>query len=280
MALLKWKMLYFSLPHLYISPSKVGRMYSLSLGVKGLRVASVIVLMGSCNFKARLHMRFLMRFRVQNAPWPTLHECLFRQASRGLERKLSHIIWRQPTFQFVLTWRYFVAALRDWKTVRGRLGQVLYAKSHRNRMKNRMCKRAFMLLLAPACQGLHRGAASFSVIVLMGSCNCLLLSPPACAGLHRGAASFRQNSGGEAAVWSLQTASHQDPGRHRRSCGKAGEWPAPACYQRGTPNCIVAVTKKSFLNKRLIKVIPKLHSTNNTSWYFERWLFKGVLRGH
>ena len=42
--------------------------------------------------KARLHMRFLMRFRLQNAPYPTLHECFFREVSRGLERKLSHII--------------------------------------------------------------------------------------------------------------------------------------------------------------------------------------------
>ena len=61
----------------------------------------------------RLHMRFLMRFRVQNAPYPTLHERVFREASRGLERKLSHIISRHPSFQFLLTWRYFVAALRD-----------------------------------------------------------------------------------------------------------------------------------------------------------------------
>ena len=34
--------------------------------------------------KARLDMRFLMRFlmrfRIQNAPYPTLHECLFREA--------------------------------------------------------------------------------------------------------------------------------------------------------------------------------------------------------
>ena len=32
------------------------------------------------SLKARLHMRFLMRFRIQNAPYPTLHECLFREA--------------------------------------------------------------------------------------------------------------------------------------------------------------------------------------------------------
>ena len=67
--------------------------------------------------KARLHMRFLMRFlmrfRVQNAPYPTLHECFFREASCGLERKLSHIVSRHPSFQFLLTWWYFVAALRD-----------------------------------------------------------------------------------------------------------------------------------------------------------------------
>ena len=85
--------------------------------------------------EARLHMRFLMRFlvrfRVQNAPYPTLHDCFFfREASRGLERKLSHIISRHPSFQFLLTWRYFVAELRDYKLVRGRLWQVLFAKSH------------------------------------------------------------------------------------------------------------------------------------------------------
>ena len=72
--------------------------------------------------KARLHMRFLMRFlvrfRVQNAPYPTLHEYFFREASRGLERKLSHIISRHPSFQFLLNWRYSVAELRDYKPVR------------------------------------------------------------------------------------------------------------------------------------------------------------------
>ena len=59
--------------------------------------------------KARLHMRFLirflMRFRVQNAPDPTLHESLFREASCGLERKVSHIILRHPSFEFLPTWR-------------------------------------------------------------------------------------------------------------------------------------------------------------------------------
>ena len=89
--------------------------------------------------KARLHMRFLMRFlmrfRVQNVPDPTLHESLFREASCGLERKVSHIIWRHPSFEFLPTWRYFVAALRDYKPVRGRLGQVLCAKTHQNRTK-------------------------------------------------------------------------------------------------------------------------------------------------
>ena len=76
-------------------------------------------------------MRFLMWIRVQNAPYPTVHECFFREASRGLERKASHFIWRHPFFQFPLTWRYFVAALRDRKSARGRLGQDSYAKSHR-----------------------------------------------------------------------------------------------------------------------------------------------------
>ena len=35
---------------------------------------------------------------------PTLHDCCFREASRGLERKLSNI-WRRPFFEFLLTWR-------------------------------------------------------------------------------------------------------------------------------------------------------------------------------
>ena len=73
-------------------------------------------------------------------PYPA--RIYFREASRGLERKLSHIISRHPSFQFLPTWRYFVAELRDYKPVRSRLWQVLFAKSHRNRMKNRMCKRA------------------------------------------------------------------------------------------------------------------------------------------
>ena len=42
--------------------------------------------------KVRSHVRCLMRFRVQNAPYPTLHECFFLEASRGLEKKLSPII--------------------------------------------------------------------------------------------------------------------------------------------------------------------------------------------
>ena len=50
-------------------------------------------------------MRFLVRLGVQNAPYPTLHEWFFRGASRGLERKLSRLNWRQPSF-FLLTWRY------------------------------------------------------------------------------------------------------------------------------------------------------------------------------
>ena len=71
------------------------------------------------------HVIFDAISRTKRA-WPYPARLLFScEASRGLERKLSHIIWRHPSFQFLLTWRYFVAALRDWKPVRGRLGQVL-----------------------------------------------------------------------------------------------------------------------------------------------------------
>ena len=101
--------------------------------------------------KARLHMRFLMRFlvrfRIQNVPYPTLHEYFFREALRGLERKLSHIISRHPSFQFLLNWRYSVAELRDYKPVRGRLWQILFTKSH----QNRMYKRAFRIISKMYC---------------------------------------------------------------------------------------------------------------------------------
>ena len=44
---------------------------------------------------------------------PTLHECCFREASRGLERNLSNI-WRRPFFPISPNLAvYFVAALRD-----------------------------------------------------------------------------------------------------------------------------------------------------------------------
>ena len=56
---------------------------------------------------SRLHIRFLTRFLLRL----TLH--LFREASPVLERKLSRVIWIHSSFQFLLTWRYFVPALRD-----------------------------------------------------------------------------------------------------------------------------------------------------------------------
>ena len=84
--------------------------------VRGAQIAAwsvfVWVFLKAC-LHMRFLMRFLMRFRVQNAPYPTLHECFFREASCGLEKKLSHIVSRHPSFQFLLTWWYFVAALRD-----------------------------------------------------------------------------------------------------------------------------------------------------------------------
>ena len=58
---------------------------------------------------------------------------LFREASRGLEWKLSHISWGHSSFQFTLSWRGFVAVLHDEILVRCRLGQVLYAHQIRNR---------------------------------------------------------------------------------------------------------------------------------------------------
>ena len=74
------------------------------------------------HLKSRSYMRFLMLFRVENAPYPTLHECFFREASRGLERKLIHIIWRHPAFQFLLTWRYVFRSVTRLKTRAGKAG--------------------------------------------------------------------------------------------------------------------------------------------------------------
>ena len=77
---------------------------------------------------------------MQNAPYPTLHESFFREASRGLERKFSH--WRHPSFHLLLTLGEFCRSVTRRRT-RDRLGQVLYGKLHsQNRIKNRMCWRA------------------------------------------------------------------------------------------------------------------------------------------
>ena len=63
----------------------------------------------------RLSMRFLLRFRVQNAPWPNLHEHFF--AKHCLDWKEHYYIfsWGLSSVQFTLTWRGFVAVLHDDK---------------------------------------------------------------------------------------------------------------------------------------------------------------------
>ena len=81
----------------------------------------------TCNFWCDFWCDFAYKTRLD----PTLHECLFREVSCGLERTVSHIIWRHPSFEILPTWPYFVAALRGYKPVRGRLGQILCAKSHK-----------------------------------------------------------------------------------------------------------------------------------------------------
>ena len=80
-----------------------------------------------------------MRFRVQNAPYPTLHECFF--AKHRVDWKESyHIMYlKTPFFPISANLEVFCRSVTRQKPVLGRLGQVLYAKSHRNRMKSRMC---------------------------------------------------------------------------------------------------------------------------------------------
>ena len=65
--------------------------------------------------KARLHMRFLMRFRVPNALYPTLHECFFREASRGLGRKLWHYL-KTPFFPIPANLTVFRRSVTRLKT--------------------------------------------------------------------------------------------------------------------------------------------------------------------
>ena len=77
-----------------------------------------------------------MQFHVQNMPYPTLHECFFREASRGSERKLSHIIWRHSSFQFLLTWWWQYATKNPCGVGWGRF---CMPQSH----QNHMCKWAF-----------------------------------------------------------------------------------------------------------------------------------------
>ena len=94
-------------------------------------------------YKARLHMRFLL-MRFMRLALPPADGS--REASRR-ERKLSLIIWRHSSSQFMRTWRYFVSYFHCEKPVRGRMGQVLRA----NRVKNRMWKlQAFMTLTTRA----------------------------------------------------------------------------------------------------------------------------------
>ena len=73
--------------------------------VFSILVAVLVVLR---SLKARLHMRF----RVQNSRYPTLHECCCREASRGLERTLSHIIWRHLSFHNVAVFCRSAARLK------------------------------------------------------------------------------------------------------------------------------------------------------------------------
>ena len=58
-----------------------------------------------CSYKVPFtHAIFNAISRTKCAlPYPA--RMLFSEASRGLERKLPHIIWRQLSFQFLLTWR-------------------------------------------------------------------------------------------------------------------------------------------------------------------------------
>ena len=71
---------------------------------------------------------FFSAIRVQNAHGPTRHGFFFAK-HHVIWKK---IVWKQSSFEFALTLRSFVAALRDEALTRGRPGEVLYVKSHQN----------------------------------------------------------------------------------------------------------------------------------------------------
>ena len=48
--------------------------------------------------KARLHARLLMRFRVQIAPFPTLHECFFSRSIAWIGKKVITYYLKTPFF--------------------------------------------------------------------------------------------------------------------------------------------------------------------------------------
>ena len=73
----------------------------------------------SDRFKVRLHMWFLMRFRIQNAPYPTLHECFFHEASCGLERKSITYYLKTPLFPVSANLVVFCRSVTRLKTHAG-----------------------------------------------------------------------------------------------------------------------------------------------------------------
>ena len=83
------------------------------------------VIPNASSCRTRLHMRICFGTSRTKRALPYPARMLFREASRWLERKCSHICWWQSSIQFMVTWRGFVAVLHDETPVRGRARQVL-----------------------------------------------------------------------------------------------------------------------------------------------------------
>ena len=66
-------------------------------------------------------------------------------------KKVITYYLKTPFFQISANLPVFCRSVTRPKTRAGRLGQVLYAKSHRNRMKNCMCKGAFFFCRPKIC---------------------------------------------------------------------------------------------------------------------------------
>ena len=72
--------------------------------------------------KALLHMQFLMRFRVQNAPYATLKECFFSRSIAWIGNKVITYYLKTPLFPISANLAVFCRSVARLKTRAGQAG--------------------------------------------------------------------------------------------------------------------------------------------------------------